>query len=140
MAPTTAAAIHDLLLADATIAAALGTYTFPNGATRPAVAVLAAGEQLPPGTTVDGIELVITAVPRHAERLLLSGGVLTNPTWRIYVTGWRSIASMQPVVNRIVLLLPGATSSGIDGDPPGEGIGVVDQVVIRWTNPTVFVS
>lgn len=138
--PATAAAIHDLLLADQTLAAALGVYTFPGGTTRPAMAVLMANEQLPPGTTVDGIEVVITAIPRGSEQLLLTGGTLTNPTWRLYVSGWQTAAALQTVLNRIIALLPGATSAQIEGDAPGEGIGVVDQVVVRWTNPTLVVS
>lgn len=138
--PTTAAGIYDVLVADATIAGALGVYTFPTGTTRPAAAVLFANEQLPPGTTVDGIEVVITAIPSGAERPMMTGGTLKNPTWRLYVSGWQSAAQLQVVIDRIVALLPGATSSKIDADAPGEGIGVVDQVAVRWTNPTVVVS
>jgi hypothetical protein len=40
----------------------------------------------------------------------------------------------------VVALLPGATSTSIEGDAPGQGIGVIDQIVIRWTNPTVVVT
>jgi hypothetical protein len=138
--PTTAAAIHDRLLADTALAAALGVYTFTGGTTRPAMAVLARNEQLPPGTTVDGVEVVITAIPSGAERALMTGGTLTNPTWRLYVSGWQTAAALETVRARIIALLPGATSSTIDGDAPGEGIGVVDQIVVRWTNPTVVVS
>jgi hypothetical protein len=138
--PATAQGIYDLLVADATIAAALGTYTLADGTTRPAIAVLAANEHLPEGTTAVGIELVITAVPRNAERVLLSSETLTNPTWRIYVMGWQSIASLRTVADRVVALLPGATSANVEGDAPGSGIGVLDQVVIRWTNPTAVVT
>lgn len=137
--PATAAAIYDLLMADATISAALGVYTLANGTQRPAAAVLAANEKLPEGTVANGIELVITAVPRNAERVLLTTETLTNPTWRIYVMGWQSAAQLRTVADRVVALLPGATSVNVDGDAPGSGIGVIDQIVIRWTNPTVVV-
>jgi hypothetical protein len=40
----------------------------------------------------------------------------------------------------VIALLPGATATSVDGDAPGEGIGVIDQVVIRWTNPTAVVT
>jgi hypothetical protein len=138
--PTTAQAIYDRLLADTAIAAALGTYTLPNGTSMAAMAVLAANEQLPPGTVVNGIEIVITAVPRCAEQVLLTTETLTNPTWRIYVSGWQSAGQLQTVAGRVVALLPGATSTSIEGDAPGQGIGVIDQIVIRWTNPTVVVT
>lgn len=138
--PATAQAIYDRLLADATIAAALGSYTLADGTTRPAIAVLAANESLPPGTTAVGIELVIKSVPGFAPQVLLSSETLPNPTWRIYVMGWQSAAALQAVAQRVMALLPGATASDISGDAPGEGIGVIDQVVIRWTNPTLVVT
>ena len=138
--PTTAQAIYDLLIADAAILAAIGSYTLPTGETRQAMAVLAANEQLPPGTTVDGIEVVITAVPRTAEQVLMTGETLTNPTWRVYISGWQSAGQLRTVADRVVALLPGATSVSIEGDAPGQGIGVIDQIVVRWTNPTVVVT
>ena len=138
--PTTAQAIYDLLIADAAIPAAIGSYTLPTGETRQAMAVLAANEQLPPGTTVDGIEVVITAVPRTAEQLLLTSETLTNPTWRVYISGWQSAGQLRTVADRVVALLPGATSVSIEGDAPGQGIGVIYQIVVRWTNPTVVVT
>jgi hypothetical protein len=138
--PTTAQAIYDRLLADATIAAALGTYTLADGTTRPAIAVLAANEQLPPGTTAVGVELVITAVPGFAPQVLMTPETLTNPTWRIYVMGWQSLTSVQSVVQRVLALLPGARSGRVPGDAPGEGIGVIEQEVITWSNPGVVVT
>ena len=138
--PTTAQAIYDLLMADEVIEDALGAYTLPDGTVAPSMAVLAANEQLPPGTIIDGLEIVITAVPRFAEQVLLTDETLTNPTWRIYVSGWQSATQLQAVAGRIVALLPGATSTSIEGDAPGQGIGVIDQIVIRWTNPTVVVT
>jgi hypothetical protein len=138
--PATAQAIYDRLLADATIAAALGTYTLADGTSRPAIAVLARNETLPPGTTPVGIEMVITAVPAFAPRVLLGEETLINPTWRIYVMGWQSAAQLQAVAERVIALLPGATATSLDGNAPGEGIGVIDQVIIRWTNPTAVVT
>ena len=138
--PATAEAIYDRLLADAAIAAALGTYTLADGTSRPAIAVLAKNESLPPGTIAEGVELVITRVPGFANRALLTGGTLPNPTWRIYVMGWQSAAQLQAVAERVLVLLPGASTNPVEGDAPGEGIGVIDQLVVTWTNPTVAVA
>jgi hypothetical protein len=138
--PATAQAIYDRLLADATIAAALGTYTLADGTSRPAIAVLAANEKLPPGTIAEGIELVITAVPGFANRVLLTTESLPNPTWRVYVMGWQSAAQLQVVAQRVLALLPGASATPVPGDAPGDGIGVIDQLAITWTNPTVVVT
>lgn len=138
--PTTAQGIYDLLLATTSIAAALGTYRLVDGTVIPAIAVLRANEQLPPSTVVEGTEIVITRQPGYAPRPLLTGETLLNPTWRIYVCGWESAATLQATAERIMALLPGATCSSVPGDAPGEGIGVIDQLVISWTNPTVSVE
>jgi len=137
--PATAEQIYDLLTADPVVSAALGSYTSPAGATGPAVAVLAANEKLPEGTTASGTEVVITRVPGFAPRVLMEE-TATNPTWRIYVVGWKTAAQLQAVAERIIALLPGAAAADVPGDAPGDGIGVLDQVVIRWTNPTLAVA
>lgn len=147
--PVSSQAIYDLLIADATIAAALGTYTLADGTTMPAISVLSANEQLPPGTTVNGIEVVISGKPGFAPKLLLTAEVLTNPTWRVYIMGWQTIVNLQAVAERVFCLLPGAavstiqgdgTASDVPGEAPGEGIGIIDQVVVTWTNPCVAVT
>lgn len=137
--PSSAQAIYDRLAADAVVSAALGVYVLPTGATLPAISVLAANETLPAGTAAGGIEVVITRIPGYAPRALLTAETLLNPTWRVTVLAWDSLANLQPVVERIIALLPGATATTIPGDAPGEGIGVLDQVVITWTNPTAMV-
>jgi hypothetical protein len=139
-APATAQEIYDLLVGDDTISDALGTYSLPGGTSMPAISVLASGESLPSGTVTGGIEITITAVPNQAEELLLSDEVMLNPTWRIYVIAWGALGQLQAVRNRIVALLPGATSTQPKADPPGEGLGVMEQMVIRWTNPAVVVE
>lgn len=139
--PATAQDIYDLLLADATIAAALGAYTLADGVTtRPAISVLAANETLPPGTTAVGVEITITEIPGYSPQVLLDEETLLNPTYRIYVMGWQSVAGLRAIAERVIALLPGATAANVEGDAPGDGIGVIDQVVVRWTNPVVSVA
>lgn len=138
--PATAQAIYDLLVADAVISAGLGTYTFADGNQIPAIAALFGNEKLPPGTTVEGIEITITALPgEYAPRLTYSSTIL-NPTFRIYIAGWHSAATLQAMAERVVALLPGANPTPISGDPPGEGIGVIDQIAVAWRNPVVSVE
>jgi hypothetical protein len=146
-APTTAQEIYDLLVGDDAISDELGVYTLASGATLPAISVMARGDSLPSGTVTSGLEVVITASPNQAEEVLLSDEVLLNPTWRIYVIAWGALGQLQAVRNRIVALLPGAVSSQLQGsqssgglDVAGEGLGVMEQVVIRWTNPAVVVE
>jgi hypothetical protein len=40
----------------------------------------------------------------------------------------------------VLALLPGAKSGRVPGDAPGEGIGVIEQEVITWSNPGVVVT
>jgi hypothetical protein len=138
--PTTAQAIYDRLLADTTLAANLGTYTLKDGTTRPAVAVLAANEAMIPGVSNTGVELVITDIPGYAPQTLIGGEVLPNPTWRIYLVAWGDTAGLQTIAQRVMVLLPGSSAASVEGDAPGEGMGVVDQTVIHWTNPAVVVT
>lgn len=138
--PTTAQEIYDLLVADDTISEALGIYLLPSGEELAAISVLAAHESLPAGTVAGGIEITITAMPGYSPQALLSGEVLTNPTWRVYVIAWQALGDLQAVAERVLALLPGATASSIGGDPPGGGIGLMDQVVITWSNPCAVVT
>lgn len=142
--PTTGQEIYDVLLADPVIAAALGTYSIPAAAgpptVRPAIGVFFANEKLPEGTVADGIEISITRMPGYAPQLLIGDETMLNPTWRVYVVGWQSAATLQAVAERVIALLPGATDEPIPGDAPGDGIGVMDQVAITWTNPCVMVT
>lgn len=137
--PTTAAELFDLLMGDETISEGLGAYTFKDGTTTPAMVPLFAGESLPAGFTIDGIEITISRLPLYGPQALYDG-VLLNPTFRIYVAAWGDASTLQSMAERVMALLPGATARAMDGDPPGDGIGVVDQVVIAWTNPTAVVS
>jgi len=138
--PATAQALHDLLAADPIISAGLGTYTFANGSQIPAIAVLFGNEHLPPGTTVNGVEVTITGLPGYGSQPLLTFETLLNPTWRIYIAGWQSAVTLQAIAQRVIAILPGATASAPTPDPPGEGMGVIDQIVVVWTNPVASVE
>lgn len=140
--PTTAQGIYDLLAADAVVAPALGTYTPRGGAAIPAIAVLRRNEALPEGTAVAGLEVVILANPDYATETYVTGETGLNPQFRLYVSEWSpsgSLTALQALAQRIISLLPGSRAMPIGGDPPGEGLGLLDQYAIAWTNPTQFV-
>ena len=140
--PTTAQGIYDLLAADAVVAPALGTYT-PRGQSQvPAIAVVRRNESLPEGTVVAGLEVVIMANPDYATQALLTGETGLNPQFRLYVSEWSpstDMTALQALTQRIMALLPGCRAVPIGGDPPGEGLGVLDQYALAWTNPTQYV-
>lgn len=137
--PVTAQELFDLLMADETIEDGLGTYTIADGTVLPAMVPLFANESLPAGVRIDGIEITITRLPLYSPQSTYEA-VLTNPTFRIYIAAWGAAETLQAMAERVMALLPGATARSMDGDPPGDGIGLVDQVVVAWTNVTAVVS
>lgn len=50
-----------------------------------------------------------------------------------------SLLGLQALTQRIISLLPGCRAVPITGDAPGEGMGVLDQYALSWTNPTQYV-
>jgi hypothetical protein len=137
--PTTAQELYDLLVGDAVVTAALGTYRPSGGTAIPAVAVVRRNESLPEGVAVAGLEVVIMSNPDYSTQALLTGEQALNPQFRLYVSEWSpggDLQALQGLTQRIISLLPGCRAMPIGGDPPGQGIGVLDQYALSWTNPT----
>jgi hypothetical protein len=140
--PATAQELYDLLVGDAVVSAALGTYTPRGGAAIPAIAVVRRNESLPEGLTVAGLEVVILNNPDYATVAMLTGEQALNPQFRLYISEWSpgsGLLDLQALTQRIISLLPGCRAVPIGADPPGRGIGVLDQYAIGWTNPTAYV-
>jgi hypothetical protein len=146
--PTTAQGIYDLLAGDAVVSAALGTYTPGGQSPVPAIAVVRRNEQLPEGTAVAGLEVVILNNPDYGTEAFLTGETGLNPQFRLYVSEWlpsADLSALQALTQRIVSLLPGCRAVPIrgdqrgSGDPNGQGLGLLDQYAISWTNPTQYV-
>lgn len=140
--PTTTQELYDLLVADAVVAPALGAYTPRDGDAIPAIAVVKRNEALPEGVTVAGLEVVIMANPDYATQAMLTGETGLNPQFRVYISEWSpasGLLALQVLTQRIIALLPGCRAVPIGGDPPGRGIGVLDQYALSWTNPTQYV-
>ena len=144
--PTTAQGIYDLLVADAVVAPALGTYTPRGGAAIPAIAVVRRNEKLPEGVVVAGLEVVIMANPDYSTETYATGETGLNPQFRLYVSEWSpsaNMAALQALAQRIISLLPGCRavpiSSSVLDQEAMAGLGVLDQYAIAWTNPTQYV-
>jgi len=140
--PATAQELYDLLAGDAMVSAALGTYTPRGGSAIPAIAVVRRNESLPEGLVVAGLEVVILANPDYVTVAMLTGEQALNPQFRLYISEWSpssGFLALQALTQRIISLLPGCRAVPIGGDPPGRGVGVLDQYVIAWTNPTAYV-
>jgi hypothetical protein len=140
--PTTAQELYDLLVADAVVSAALGAYAPRGGAALPAIAVVRQNEALPEGVAVTGLEVVIVANPDYATQAMLTGETGLNPQFRVYISEWSpasGLLALQALTQRIIALLPGCRAVPIGGDPQGQGLGVLDQYSLAWTNPTQYV-
>jgi len=140
--PTTAQELYDLLVADAVVSAALGAYAPRGGAALPAIAVVRQNEALPEGVAVTGLEVVIVANPDYATQAMLTGETGLNPQFRVYISEWSpasGLLALQALTQRIIALLPGCRAVPIGGDPQGQGLGVLDQYALAWTNPTQYV-
>ena len=140
--PTTAQGVYDLLAGDAAVTAALGVYLPRGGTPIPAIAVVRRNESLPEGVAVAGLEVVILANPKYGTEPYMTGETGLNPQFRLYVSEWlpsADLSALQALTQRIVSLLPGCRAVPIDGDAPGQGLGLLDQYVISWTNPTQYV-
>jgi hypothetical protein len=140
--PTTAQELYDLLAGDAVVAPALGTYTPRGQSPVPAIAVVRRNEQLPEGVAVAGLEVVILNNPDFSPEAMLTGETKLNPQFRLYISEWSPASGMlalQALTQRIISLLPGCRAVPIGGDAPGQGLGVLDQYAISWTNPTQYV-
>ena len=137
--PTTARGIYDLLEADAELQGLLGTYLFQDAPESvPALAVLMPGEDLPNGTTISGVEVVISRFSAGSSAPFLTGGEMQSGEFRLYATQWSiEVGSevglqLEAVVQRIGQLLPGATWQPV---PLSDGMGGLAQQAIRWLQP-----
>lgn len=146
--PTTAQAIYDLLLADAPLAAALGTFLLPGAASAiPGVAVLRRNETLPEGTVMTGVGIIISGGFAPQPEVRLTGETAVNPSWRIFVADWGGgvAGGLETVALRVIANLPGCSYGDLSSARPqvvsgGREVGLIDQVPIAWTNPTVQVA
>jgi hypothetical protein len=137
--PTTSLAVYDLLAADTTLTALLGTHRLQTGATRLALAHLWETETIEQTTQQFGVEIVVKRGPMAtAMAPAHDGGGAQNPTFRLVVTQFRPSPRTGPypleaVLSRLQQLLPGANSNNVT--VPGLTTGL-SQIVLTWTSVT----
>lgn len=117
---------------ETTLADVLGTYRLANGATTPAIAVRAAGESLPPGTTVEGLEVVIVRDPEPVTVVQYQQQA-TGARWTLYLVDWSGDVPLQTVAGRLIWAYPG-TNATLVNVPRGVGPGAQMRVDLQ-TNP-----
>jgi hypothetical protein len=122
---------------ETTLVDVLGTYTLANGVTTPAIAVRAAGESLPAGTTVTGLECVILREPELVPvRQYQREHAFSR--WTVYLVDWDGEASLQTVAGRLIWAYPGSNAVSITV-PRGVGPRSQMRVDIQ-TDPDTIVG
>lgn len=114
------------------LSGALGTYTYANGSTTPAISVRAVGESLPAGTTVTGMEVVIIRDPAVTPVLQYQNEEAFRE-WTVYLVGWTAGTSLSAAAGKITYSYPGARVTDLTV-PEGLGPAAQKRIVIR-TNP-----
>lgn len=131
--PTNTGALFDLIKNDPVIAPLLGTHTLRTGATRSAISRLWPNETIEPTTRQQGVEIQVERTPSgYAPETCQTGEVITNPTFSIRVTQWKPLTgshNIEAVINRLVLLLPGAYASNVTIQDLTVGLS---QYVVTW--------
>lgn len=87
----------------------LGDYTLANGAKTPAISVRAAGESLPPNTTVTGMEVVILREPELVPVRQYSREQAFS-RWTLYLVDWSGDTSLQEVGGVLIREYPGSNA------------------------------
>lgn len=120
---------------ETTLVDQLGTYTLANGAKTTAVSVRAPGESLPPGTTVNGLEVVIVREPELVPvRQYQNEQAFSR--WTLYLVDWSGDASLQEVAGRLLWSYPGSNAVSINVP---RGVGPRSQMRVDiTTNPDTY--
>jgi len=69
------------------LTAHLGTYTLGNGSTTPALVVRDPGQGMTAGTSVSGLEVVISSVPDLEQQLQYKDSPFVQ-TWNVFLVDW----------------------------------------------------
>lgn len=91
------------------LSAHLGTYTLANGSTTPALAVRSPGEGTPAGTSVSGLEVVISSVPELEQQLQYTLSPFVQ-VWLVYLLDWGG-GDLEDATAVVQDLLPNTTAT-----------------------------
>lgn len=128
--PTSAQIIHDTLAGDAAFVATLGTYTFKDSTTEPALSIITPGERVPYVSSVEGVECVILDVPNISRRNYLTESADLTKVFRMFAIAWEPATgnNLQDCVTRVIQIFSGASS--FETVKTSEGLNAKVQTVI----------
>ena len=90
------------------LTAHLGTYTLGNGNTTPALVVRDPGQGMTAGTSVSGLEVVISSVPELEQQLQYKDSPFVQ-TWNVFLVDWGG-ADLEGAAALVQAGFPGTTA------------------------------
>lgn len=137
--PTSAQVIYDVLAADASLVAKLGTYTFKSGDVLPALSIMTPGTDLPMLAGTSGVEVVIHDTGNVKTGDYLSGERDSVTTWLIFVICWKGAtgADMHDVTLTICNRFLGSVAVQTVATANGVGALVQTKIQVRSDRPII---
>lgn len=125
----TAGQILSALQGDPTFMNYVGLYKFSDGYTGPAISVLGANEAIDGLANVEGLEVVISRIPKTTSKPLYDGCIQPQKTWIIHLIQYESGDSAVMAADLIVQRYPGSSYASLGSGSLPEIAGV-DQLAI----------
>lgn len=116
---------------DATFMSYVGLYDFGEGNTEDALVILGANQQIPGVKEISGLEVVINRIPDTTSKAVLSGCVIRQKVWTLYLVQYENSTPDVAVqaADRICAMAPGTTYSQL-GTGFSDMAGI-DQIVVK---------
>ena len=136
--PTTAQAIYDVLVADATFMGLLGTYSFKAGQTLPAISIVTAGEDIPALRNVQGVECVIQDAGNFTKNEYISNDAArVTIDWSVFLVAWEPAkgSDLQAAAERACSRFLGSQAVQTVATADGLGSLVQTKLMIRSDMP-----
>ena len=136
--PTTAQAIYDVLVADATFMNLLGTYSFRAGQTLPAISIVTAGEDIPALRNVQGVECVIQDAGDFTKNEYISNDpARVTVNWSVFLVAWEPAkgSDLQTAAERACSRFLGSQAVQTVATADGLGSQVQTKLMIRSDMP-----
>ncbi|MGA0983313.1 hypothetical protein [Vulcanococcus sp.] len=126
----TAGQILSALQGDSVFMDYVGEYTFSDGYKAPSISVLGANEAVDGLSDVQGLEVVISRVPKTTSRPLYDGCIQPEKSWTIYLIQYESGDSGVMAADLIVQRYPGSSYASLGAGSMPEIAGV-DQLAVK---------
>ncbi len=136
--PTSAQAIYEVLSADATFVALLGTYNFRSGSGLvTALSIVSAGQDMPAVRNVSGLECIVQDAGESTTQDYLTGAPDIITTWSLFLVAWEPSkgSDLQSATDHLLRRFVGARAVQTVAASDGLGALVQNKVFIQSNMP-----